>query len=159
MMPNGNMRFCLFSRSFFSLAAPFKTPLFLPFAGVFQELKLNSRSKCQYARPNTSGPLPRRARGGVVEKAHFWSCTSGSRAGFFLFDGPGGAMGIDSFLFALGLTFRASARFFFFGIFGVFLGYFLVFLFFCFFLFFRALARFFFFLFRRGREQNREFPL
>ena len=60
--------FCLFSRSFFSLAAPFKTPLFLPFAGVFRELKLNSRSKCQYARPNTSGPLPRRARGGVVEK-------------------------------------------------------------------------------------------
>ena len=79
------------------------------------------------------------------------------RAGIFLFDGPGGAMGIDFFWGALGLIFRASVRkkkslvFFwcflgvFFLCFCCFLGVFV--LFWCFFCFSRAARNFFWLLF------------
>ena len=88
--------------------------------------------------------------------------TPGPEREFSLFDGPGGAMGIDFFLLALGLIFRASARFpppvifgvfrCFFGVFFVILlffgGVFVLFVFFL--LLFRALARFFFVYFPAG---------
>ena len=73
---------------------------------------------------------------------------------FFLFDGPGGAMGIG-FFFGVGTYFpRVSAKtklvffFVFFGVFVVWGGRFCAFWCFCF--VFRALARIFFWLFSRG---------
>ena len=86
------------------------------------------------------------------------------RAGIFLFDGPGGTMGIGFFFFWRWDFFSARKRDFlgcFFGVFLVFLLFFggVFVLFGVLFCFSRVSAKFFWLFFPRGREQNREFPL
>ena len=97
--------------------------------------------------------------------------SSVGRAGIFLFDGPGGGMGIDFFWRRWDLFFarqRGKKIWYFFGIIFVFLLFFggVFVLVWCFFLFFARSANFFLafffrgdFFFSRSREQNVKFPL
>ena len=92
---------------------------------------------------------------GAVRRAAFWELIFHARLAereFFLFDAPGGAMGIGFFWGRWGLFFARQREKIFWGVFWVFFGVFVVFggcfcAFLVFFFVFRAAREFFFWLF------------